>query len=242
MWIILVWVVSTCCYLPLYFEKLGYTVPNVLIQMKYLFVIVPLIFSLVCVKRRTSIKKWLGNLFVKKIEFEAWAVCGVIALCGILCTSILNRAAWNGVSLLFSAFYLFLMATLEEIAWRGFRLESMLKKTEKGAILVVSLEWAIWHIPMWMIRNSLGLNEIPFWLVYTVFIGNILGRCMIWYKNILVPIVLHTIFNLCFLMPIKINVWIVFGVLAGVLILGRIKEKKTNMEDSDERGSNLFGC
>ena len=226
MWIIFVWIVSTFCYLPLHFERLGYVVPNTLIQMKYLFVIVPIIFGLICVRRRTSIKKWLGNLFASKIEFEAMGVCGVIALCGILCTSILNREAWNGVSLLFSTLYLFLMATLEEIAWRGFRLESMLRKTEKCAILVISLEWAIWHIPMWMVRNSLGLNEILFWLVYTVFVGNILGRFMIWYKNILVPIVLHIIFNLCFLMPIKINVMVVFCVLVGVLILGRIKGKR----------------
>lgn len=140
MWIILVWIVSTFCYLPLYFERLGYAVPNILIQMKYLFVLVPIIFSLICVKRRTSIKKWLGNLFAPKIEYEAWAVCGVVALCGILCTSILNREAWSGVSILFSTLYLFLMATLEEIAWRGFRLESMLRKTEKCTILVISLE------------------------------------------------------------------------------------------------------
>lgn len=227
MWIILVWVISTFCYLPLYFDRLGYVVPNTLTQMKYLFVIVPIIFSLICVKKKgRGIKKWLCNLFVQKTELETFILCSVIALCGIVCTSILSRNAWNEASLLFNTLYLFLMAMLEEIAWRGFRLESMLKKTKKFAILVVSLEWAIWHIPMWMMRNSLELKEIPFWLVYTVFVGIILGKCMVWYKNILVPVILHTIFNFCFLMPIKVNINVVLGVLLGVLIFERVKEKR----------------
>lgn len=229
MWIILVWIISTLCYMPLYFDKLGYEVPNTLIQMKYLFVVIPAIFSLMCVKRRTSIKKWIYNLFVQKMEFEEFAVCIVIALCGIVCTSILNRDVWNEASLLFNTLYLFLMATLEEIAWRGFCLESILKKTKKFAILVVSLEWAIWHIPMWMIRNSLELKEITFWLVYTVFVGIILGKCMAWYKNILVPVILHTIFNFCFLMTIRINVIVVLCVLVGVLIFEGVKGKRNAM-------------
>ena len=223
MWIILVWIISTLCYLPMYFDGVGYIVPNTLIQMKYLFVIIPIFLSLIYVKKKISIKKWLYNIFAQKIEFEAFTLCSVIALCGIVCTCILSREVWNKGALLFNAFYLFLMATLEEIAWRGFRIESLLKKTKKFAILIVSLEWAIWHIPMWIIRNSLGLIEIPLWLVYTVFVGVILGKCMTWYKNILVPILLHTIFNLCFLMPIQINVIVVACVWLGVLIYKKVK-------------------
>lgn len=66
MWIILVWIISTLCYMPLYFDKLGYEVPNTLIQMKYLFVVVPAIFSLICVKRKTSIKNGYITCLYKK--------------------------------------------------------------------------------------------------------------------------------------------------------------------------------
>lgn len=224
MWVVLVWIVSTICYLPLLFDSLGFAVPSILQQTKYLFVAVPMVFSFICVKRHTSIKSWLGTLFARKIRVEPWVLCGVIALSGIVCTSIFNKKAWGEQSLLFSALYLFLMATLEEVAWRGFRLESLLKK--KYPILIVSLEWAIWHVPMWTIRNSIGLNDILFWLVYTALIGNILGRCMLRYKNIVVPIVLHTIFNLCFLLPIKANALIAFCLSIGVLIFERIMLRK----------------
>ena len=223
MWIVLVWIVSTICYIPLLFDNLGYAVPSILLQMKYLFVEVPIIFSLICIRKHTSIKGWLGSLFARKIRFECWVICGVLALCGIVCTSIFSRAALSEQSSLFGALYLFLMATLEEIAWRGFRLDSMLKKTEKYAIWIVSLEWAIWHIPMWMIRNSVGLDEILFWIVYTVFIGNILGRCMVRYKNIIVPVLLHTIFNLCYLLQIKVNALVAACILIGIIIYEEVE-------------------
>ncbi len=232
MWIILVWIISTICYVPLYLERIGYSVPNALIQAKYLFVLVPIIFSLLFVGRKTSIKKWLHHLFTIKMEIEALVVCSVIAFCGIFCTSILDKEAWNEMSLLFSICYLFLMAILEEIAWRGFCLESVMKKRTAGiAVLIVSFEWAIWHIPMWMIRNSLGVNEVVFWLVYTVLVGNILGNCMIRYKNILVPIILHTIFNVCFLMKITISIMVVLGIWIGCLILKTVTEKRNALSE-----------
>lgn len=226
MWIILVWILSTLCYLPLHFEKIGYSVPNALIQVKYLFVLVPILLSLLCVSTKTSINKWLHSLFVTKIENKAFIVCGVIAFCGIICTSIINVKEWKEMSSLFGICYLFFMAMLEEIAWRGFFLESIRqKKTEGIAVLIVSIEWAIWHIPMWLIRNSLDINEVFLWLVYTVLIGNILGSCMIRYKNILVPIILHTIFNVCFLMPITKSILIVLSIFIGSTILKNSKSK-----------------
>ncbi len=230
MWIILVWIISASCYLPLHFERLGYAVPNVLIQAKYLFVIVPIVYSLICVNKKVNIKNWMRGLFVPKVEFEALILCSLIAFFGISCTSILNKEAWSEISLPFNILYLFCMATLEEIAWRGFRLEYILCKKTKGvAIFIVSLEWALWHIPMWVIRNSIGLNEIVFWLMYTVLIGSILGKCMVQYKNIIVPIILHTIFNVCFLMPIKISVIFVLCIWIGVLLFGKAKRKTSNL-------------
>ena len=226
MWIVLVWIISTVCYLPLYFERIGRSVPSALIQAKYLFVVIPIIFALMYVRRKTSIKKWLYKLFAIKIEIEAFVVCGIIAFCGILCTSIINIKAWNEISSLLGIVYLFFMAMLEEIAWRGFCLESMMKKKrENVAVLIVSLEWAIWHIPMWMIRNSLGIKEIALWLVYTILVGIILGNCMIKYKNILIPIILHTMFNVCFLMPITKSIIIVLLICTGVIILKNSKRK-----------------
>lgn len=51
---------------------------------------------------------------------------------------------------------------------------------------------------MWVIRNSQGLIEVCVWIVYTVLVGIILGKCMTQYKNILAIAVLHTTFNVSF--------------------------------------------
>lgn len=97
MWILFVWIISTICYLPLYCEQLGYAVPNVLIQIKYFFVVIPIIAALVCIKRKGNIKNWLHGLFAQKTGVEPFALCGVIAFCGVLCTNILGSLAYSNV-------------------------------------------------------------------------------------------------------------------------------------------------
>lgn len=225
--IIFVWLISAACYMPLYFEQLGYGAPDVLLRLRYLYVAVPLVVALICIKRRGSVKKWLGGLLAGKVGAEPLALCGAIGLFGVLCTLILNRQAWDGISILFNTLYLLCMAALEEMAWRGFYLQSALERRAAGtAVLTVSLEWAVWHIPMWAVRNGLGPEEIVLWLVYTVLVGSILGKSMIRYRNILVPVVLHTIFNVCFLLPVEAGVAAVLCVWLGVFIFEKLSTKK----------------
>ena len=88
------------------------------------------------------------------------------------------------------------MALIEEVVWRGYRLRIVAKnKKEMVAILFVSLEWAVWHIPMWTMRNLIGIGEIAFWILYTVIVGCVLGKSFMRYRNILVPIFLHDVFD-----------------------------------------------
>lgn len=103
MWILFVWIVSAICYLPLYFDTSGYAMPNILLQMKYLFVIVPIISALICVRRKVSIKKWLRGLFVHRIGIEPfvlWIDCILrhtlymhVGQCGME----RNFSAYNGI-------------------------------------------------------------------------------------------------------------------------------------------------
>ena len=106
------------------------------------------------------------------------------------------------------------MALIEEVVWRGYRLRIVAKnKKEMVAILFVSLEWAVWHIPMWTMRNLIGIGEIAFWILYTVIVGCVLGKSFMRYRNILVPIFLHTI-----LMPVHINMLVVLSILVAMII------------------------
>jgi len=63
------------------------------------------------------------------------------------------------ISLLTSCIYLLITAFVEEIAWRGFLLERLPFEKIKS-VLFVGAVWAVWHIPMWIIRNSLGMEQI----------------------------------------------------------------------------------
>lgn len=220
MWIILVWIISGLCYMPLYFQKIGYQVPGILIQTRYIFVFVPLIISLVYLGK-ASIKKWIYSLITHKARFGIIGIIIVVACTGIIGTYIFDKVALNGIINPFSMGYLFIMALIEECAWRGFRLEQL--QTKRCAILIVSLEWALWHIPMWVIRNSQGLIDVCVWIVYTVLVGIILGKCMTRYKNILAIAVLHTTFNVSFLMPVKGNVVAVLCLVIVLVVFEKIR-------------------
>ena len=81
---------------------------------------------------------------------------------------------------------------------------------------------------MWMIRNFIGIGEIIYWIIYTVIVGCILGKAIMRYRNILVPILLHTIFNVFFLMPIHINVFVVLGILVANILFEKIERRLKN--------------
>ena len=80
------------------------------------------------------------------------------------------------------------------------------------------IEEVVWHIPMWTMRNLIGIGEIAFWILYTVIVGCVLGKSFMRYRNILVPIFLHTIFNVFFLMPVHINMLVVLSILVAMII------------------------
>ncbi len=224
MWILLVWIVSTICYVPLYISQQGMAVPSIILNIKYFFVLVPFFLTLVFLLRNRAIKKWLIGMFELNIQVGALAFCLIIAVVGILFTNILTVQDWELHTLLVRMVYLFFMALIEEVVWRGYRLRMVIQnKKEVEAILFVSLEWAVWHLPMWIMRNLIGIGEIFFWILYTVIVGCVLGKIFLRYRNILVSILLHTIFNVFFLMPIHINMFVVLSILVAIIVFERIE-------------------
>lgn len=226
MWILLVWIISAICYVPLYISYQGVEVPSILLDLKYFFVLIPLIFTLFFLLRNKGIKKWLMEMFELSVRVGALVFTLIIAVVGIFFTNILTVQEWELQTLLVGMVYLFFMALIEEVVWRGYRLRSVAQnKKEVVAILFVSLEWAVWHIPMWAMRNLIGIGEIVFWILYTVIVGCVLGKSYIRYRNILVPVLLHTIFNVFFLMPVHINLLVVLSIWIAIILFERIEEK-----------------
>lgn len=229
MWTLLVWIISTICYVPLFISHQGMEVPSMILNLKYFFVLVPIFLTLVFLLRNKGLKKWLIGMFEINVQVGALLFCLIIAVTGVLFTNILTMQEWELQTLLVGIAYLFLMALLEEVAWRGYRLRIVAtNKKEMVAILLVSLEWAVWHIPMWMLRNLIGIGEIIYWILYTVIVGCILGKAFMRYRNILVPILLHTIFNVFFLMPIHINMFVVLSILVVNILFEKIEGRLKN--------------
>lgn len=168
----------------------------------------PLLISLLMLNaEKCSIRKWLKNLFSKGIRPSTWIVCTLTALCCILCTYLFGEEKWDIPSLVPNIIYLLFMAALEELAWRGYLLHDMPKRKSKFIpLLWVSLGWAVWHIPMWTVRNSISAAELPYWLIYTVLVGLILGVHMIKAENTAVPIIVHTVFNTALLASVRIGI------------------------------------
>lgn len=227
MWTFLVWIFSAICYVPLYLCHQQVEVPDTLLNLKYLFILVPLLFTLVFLLINKSLRKWIKDLFENRFRIEAFGLCLVVAVVGITFSNILAVQEWDLPTILVGMVYFFCMAFIEEIVWRGYRLKKLMQvKKETVAILFVSIEWAIWHIPMWTMRNMIGIEEIVFWILYTVIVGVILGRLFLRYRNVLVPVLMHTILNACFLMPIHLNIIILVGILILYIIFEKINEKQ----------------
>lgn len=225
LWTAWVLMLSCLCYLPMFLSKNGVHVSQVGLSAKYLFVVMPFAVSVFFTLKYSAIRKWLLTLFAEKIKLQAIFTCVALGIIGLSFSTIycllagdndlFARSFPTATATVMNCAYLFATALVEEIALRGYLFNKLAAaKGRKIALIYVGAFWAIWHIPMWTIRNSLGFREVPVYFIWTVMISFILGMFFSSYKNILTVSLLHMIFNVCFLMPVKYNV-----ILSGCILL-----------------------
>lgn len=219
LWIFAVYLFSFLCYLPMLLRQSGIILPDALLSAKYFFVLIPALISaafLLC--EHTAMACWFHSL--KVVSVNEILICIMVALIGISTTcgyslwrkSGLFRHAYPSVlSLLLAAAYLFAMALIEEMAWRGFLLNRIAAGRGKvSAAGLTGIIWAVWHIPMWSIRNSLAWDEVILLFVWAVLISFILGAVWFKFENLLSVSLLHMTFNICFLAPAQYNDAVIF--------------------------------
>ena len=235
--VLAVYALSFLCYVPLLLRQSGAMVPGVLLYAGYLFVLIPVLVSLIFLAGEGAVRAcWSGSF--KKFSAEEIILCAVIALTGVLTAcgysfwrqaGLFRHAYPSVLSLAASAAYLFIMALTEELAWRGFLLKRIAAGGKKAlAAGVTGMIWAVWHIPMWTIRNSLGLAEVIPLLIWAVLISLILGMAWFRFKNLLSVSLLHMIFNICFLAPAKYNNVVIF---AGMMICYIFRKYKKGIKE-----------
>ena len=235
LWILAVYIFSFVCYVPMMLKQLGIRIPDVLLYLKYCFVLVPALISVIVSIHEHNLKTYFTHN-LKKISLKELIICIVIALLGVLityCYSFVKRIdlfgnAYSSIfSLVIGVAYLFATALVEEIAWRGFLFKRIADGGKRGSLQVraaafVGIIWAIWHIPMWLIRNSLSLAEMLPLFIWAVLISIVLGMLYCRFRNIFSVSLLHMIFNICFLAPTGYNIIMIFlGIIILQILLGR---------------------
>ena len=239
LWVSVVYVLSFICYVPTLLEQNGIVIPNGLLYLKYLYVCIPAmaaIFLLIC---EQDIKVYFTRMFSGKITIK-YILTGVTCMAAgifdsycysfIVKTDVFKNTYSTVISLLTSCIYLLITAFVEEIAWRGFLLERLPFKKIKS-VLFVGAVWAVWHIPMWIIRNSLGMEQIVCLCIWTLLVSVVLGITYYQCRNILLIAIMHAAFNICYLAPIQYNI----VVLATIIFVGALLYKN-NHRSCPERG------
>lgn len=238
LWISIVYIVSFACYLPLFLKELGVVIPTAFLYLRYGFVFIPASVSVLFLAHEHHLKEYFIANF-KGITLNEAAISVVTAFSGIIITVFYSVVA--NTNLLVSAYssifafatscvYLYVTALIEEMAWRGFLFSQLFFKVQKvESALVVGIVWAIWHIPMWTIRNSLGMAEIIPLFFWTILISIVLGMFYQMFKNLFFVSLLHMLFNTCFLIPTKYNCVILILFIPVCWILTRHKKDNMNL-------------
>lgn len=236
LWTISVWTLSFVCYLPMLLEKNGIGVPPILTAAKYLFVIVPLVISVIFSAAHGEFKRWIAGLFAEKIKTKSIIFCALTGAAGLIFSFAYSLIASERdlfvknyptfFSVIAGSAYLFVTALAEESAWRGYLLNKLSDGKETPfALIYTGIAWAAWHIPMWTTRNSLGIGETVLYFIWTVLLSFVLGKFFLTYRNVITTALLHMLFNICFIAPVQYNVGLLSLAAATVLVVAEKKKR-----------------
>lgn len=208
LWVFLVWFFSFLCYTPMLLDQLGAPVPAALFSLKYGFLLVPALVTLLFSAGKPGGLARFARGFRRITRKEA-VFCGCAALAGISFTSLCSLvkqidffgSAYSSLlSMAGSCVYLFVTALLEEFAWRGWLFQHILAVGGRpAALFFTGAAWAVWHLPMWLIRNSLGLREVAPLFLWAMLLSVVLGLFYEAFGNLISAALLHMLFNTCFL-------------------------------------------
>jgi uncharacterized protein len=92
------------------------------------------------------------------------------------------------------------LSTGEELGWRGYMLPRMVQSGVPAPILVSSLVWGLWHVPLFLWGGFVHDGPDPIivtglLLGTTTAIGYVLGRLRLDTGNVWPAVVLHIVWN-----------------------------------------------
>jgi uncharacterized protein len=81
----------------------------------------------------------------------------------------------------------------EEFGWRGYLLPRLMPLGQNRAILLSGVIWACWHLPLNLLYGvNGGLSGFPFWLVWIIGLGAVLGWLRLRARSVWPAAILHS--------------------------------------------------
>ena len=216
LWLFIVYILSFICYIPSLLEQHGISLASGFLFLKYLFVCIPVITSVLFLICEHNFKTYFTQMFSGIITARhilngiAYVVVGIlVSYCYSVIAGVdLFQTSYPSITtLLIGCVYLFITGFVEEIAWRGFLLERVsFEKKSMFNIIFVGVAWTIWHMPMWIIRNSLRTEQVIYFCIWTILVSFVLGITYYQCKNVLLVALIHAAFNISYLAPVQCNI------------------------------------
>ncbi|MEG1829166.1 MAG: type II CAAX endopeptidase family protein [Cellulosilyticaceae bacterium] len=116
----------------------------------------------------------------------------------------------------------------EELGWRGFAQEELQKKhSPLKAAIIIGFWWGIWHMPIWFTTGFWGetlMLYILLFMISVIAISIIMAAFYNLNKNLIIPIIIHQLFNV-FIGLVNGNIVKVVGYSAvcyGIVAIGLV--------------------
>lgn len=116
----------------------------------------------------------------------------------------------------------------EELGWRGYALNELQKKySPLHSALIVGVLWGFWHTPLWFASGYTGVYLIQYIVLFMIGIVSFSIIVTLFYnlnRNLVIPIVMHQLFNFLLalingdLLNILVYVMLSYFVFAAILI------------------------
>lgn len=200
------------------------------------------------------LKDYIKAQFSPKLKFS---ILGTVVIIQVIITVVvillLSTASGTlGIALSFTSFGLLLIAFLdnlvrgplgEQLGWRGFALNELQKKySPLRSALIVGVLWGFWHTPLWFASGYSGVNLLKYILLFMIGIISVSIIMTLFYnlnKNLIIPIVIHQLFNFSLVMIkgdlLDVLVYVMLSYFVVALILIVLNPKRTLYKKSIDR-------
>lgn len=200
----------------------------------------PMFVAIVFAKSEKK-KYILKNMFLQKENIFPYflAICSAILYYGI--SALLGNVKFTGGNVLMVLTYMpwtVLQGGLEECGWRWFLQPKLATKTFVGKMLIISIVWFLWHIPIYRLPwITAGSNNYV--IFYLMILGNtfMFGAIKEYSKGVLPCVVAHILIDsLAAAMLVQSNITpiiilVVVGIMTSIFTVRCIKTKSDSNSD-----------